>query len=108
MDWLQFEFDYRLDLQRLAPHVLAIEAQKPAAFTRVLPPQWREPSPEQGLAAPPDEKLQLRLRNAANARAWINESPATGSQPSTWADLLTMHTMVADRVTEDYTPATLR
>jgi hypothetical protein len=108
MDWLQFEFDYRLDLQRLAPHVLAIEAQKPAAFTRVLPPQWREPSPKQGLAALADEKLQLRLRNAANARAWVNERFAMGSPPITLADLLTMHTMVAEGVAEDYAPGTLR
>jgi len=28
MDWLQFEFDYRLDLPRLTPHLLAIEAHK--------------------------------------------------------------------------------
>ena len=47
MDWLKFEFDYRLDLQRLTPHILAVEAHKQAALTRVLPPQWREPSPEQ-------------------------------------------------------------
>src|SRR6478736_6135752 len=45
MDWLQFEFDYRLDLQRLTPHLLALEAHKPEALTRVLPPQWRECAP---------------------------------------------------------------
>jgi Fic family protein len=108
MDWLQFEFDYRLDLQRLTPHILAGEAHKAAALTRVLPPQWRERSPEQGMAELADEKLQWRLRNAANARAWVNERFAVGSPPITFADLLAMHTMVAEGVAEDYAPGTLR
>jgi hypothetical protein len=34
MDWLQFEFDYRLDLPRLTPHILAVEAHRQAALTR--------------------------------------------------------------------------
>jgi len=38
MDWVQFEFDYRLDLKRLTPHLLAVEAHKQVALTRVLPP----------------------------------------------------------------------
>ena len=73
MDWLQFEFDYLLDLQRLTPHLLAIEAHRQAALTRVLPPQWRESSPEQDLTEPADEKLRTQIRNAAKARAWVNE-----------------------------------
>ena len=63
MDWIQFEFDYLLDLKRLTPHLLAIEAHKQAALTRVLPPQWRESSLEQALAEPTDEKLQLSIRS---------------------------------------------
>lgn len=108
MDWLQFEFDYRLDLRRLTPHLLAVEAHKPEALTRVLPPQWREPSPEQGMDEPADEALQLRLKNAANARAWINQRFAAGTPSLTLADLLTMHRTVADGATGDYAPGTLR
>lgn len=108
MDWIQFEFDYRLDLKRLTPHILAVEAHKPAAFTRVLPPQWRESSLEQGMAEPADEKLQLRLKNAANARAWVNKRFTAGTPPLTLPDLLTMHGMVADGARGDYAPGTLR
>ena len=108
MDWLQFEFDYRLDLQRLAPHVLAIEAHKHAALTRVLPPQWREHSPEQGMPELADEKLQLRVRNAANARAWVKQRFTAGTPPLTLADLLTMHAMVADGAAGEHAPGTLR
>jgi len=108
MDWIQFEFDYRLDLKRLTPHLLAVEAHKQAALTRVLPPQWRETSLEQGLAEATDEKLQLRIRNSANARAWVNERFAAGSPPLTLADLMTMHRMVADGATGEYAPGALR
>lgn len=108
MDWLQFEFDYRLDLQRLTPHILAIEAHKQAALTRVLPPQWRESSPQQGLTEPADEKLQIRIRNSANARMWVNERFKGGTPPLTLPDLLTMHGLVADGAPGDYAPGTLR
>ena len=106
MDWLQFEFDYQLHLQRLTPHILAVEAQKPAAFTRVLPPQWREPAPSAAVLA--DQELQTRLKNAASARAWVSERFAAGTPPLTLADLLTMHRMVADGATREYAPGTLR
>lgn len=108
MDWIQFEFDYRLDLQRLTPHLLAIEAHKQAALTRVLPPQWRESSLEQGVAEATDEKQQLHIRNLANARAWVNERFAAGTPPLTLADLMTMNGMVADGATGDYVPGALR
>ena len=108
MDWLKFEFDYRLDLQRLTPHLLAVEANKQAALTRVLPPQWREPSPEKALAEPTDEKLQSRIRNAAKARAWVNERFGPGTPPLALADLMTMHRMVADGATGEYAPGALR
>jgi len=108
MDWIQFEFDYRLDPKRLTPHLLAVEAHKQAALTRVLPPQWRESALEQSLAESTDKKLQLRLRNSANARAWVNERFATGTPPLTLADLMTMHRMVTDGDTGDYVPGTLR
>jgi len=108
MDWVQFEFDYRLDLKRLTPHLLAVEAHKQAALTRVLPPQWRESALEQGLAESADKNLQLRLRNSANARAWVNERFAAGTPPLTLADLMTMHRMVGDGATGEYAPGALR
>jgi Fic family protein len=108
MEWVKFEFDYRLDLQRLTPHVLAVEAHRQAALTRVLPPQWREPSPEKAMAEPTDEKLQSRIRNAANARAWVNERFGPGTPPLALADLMTMHRMVADGATGEYAPGALR
>jgi Fic family protein len=108
MEWLKFEFDYRLDLQKVTPHILAVEAQKQAALTRVLPPQWREPEAVQGLAEPADEKLQSRIRNAANARTWVNERFAPGTPSLALADLMTMHRMVADGATGEYAPGALR
>ncbi len=108
MEWLKFEFDYRLDLQRLTPHVLAVEGHKQAALTRVLPPQWREPVAEQGPTEDKDAKEQSRIRNAANARAWVNERFAPGMPPLTLADLMTMHRMVADGATGEYVPGALR
>jgi hypothetical protein len=43
-DWVTFEFDYCLDLAALVPHIVAIESYKEAAYTRVLPRRWLEPS----------------------------------------------------------------
>ena len=108
MEWLKFEFDYRLDLQRLTPHILAVEAHRQAALTRVLPPQWREPSPEKALAELTDEKLESRIRNAANARAWVNERFGPKTPPLTLADLMTMHRMVTDGARGEYAPGALR
>jgi len=108
MEWLKFEFGYRLDLQRLTPHVLAVEGHKQAALTRVLPPQWREPVAEQGPTEDTDPKEQSRIRKAANARAWVNERFAPGTPPLILADLMTMHRMVADGATGEYVPGALR
>jgi len=108
MDWLQFEFDYRLDLQRLAPHLLAVEAHKPEALARVLPPQWRESSLMQDAEELPDEQAQQDLLRSARARAWVSERFAAGTPPLTLADLLTMHGLVAGGATGEYAPGTLR
>jgi Fic family protein len=108
MEWLKFEFDYRLDLRRLTPHILAVEAHKQAALTRVLPPQWREPVAEQAQTEDKNEKEQSRIRNAAAARAWVNERFVAGTPPLTLADLMTMHRMVADGATGEYAPGALR
>jgi Fic family protein len=108
MEWLKFEFDYRLDLQRLTPHLLAVEAHKQAALTRVLPPQWREPVAEQAPTEGKNVKEQSRIRNAANARAWVNERLVPGTPRLALADLMTMHRMVADGATGEYAPGALR
>jgi Fic family protein len=108
MEWLKFEFDYHLDLQRLTPHVLAVEGHKQAALTRVLPPQWREPVAEQGPTEDKDAKEQSLIRNAANARPWVNERFAPGMPRLALADLMTMHRMVADGATGEYVPGALR
>src|SRR6478752_7175813 len=108
MDWLQFEFDYRLDLQRLAPHLLAVEAHKPEALTRVLPPQWRESSLMQDAEELSDEQTQQDLLRSARARTWVSERFAAGTPPLTLTDLLTMHGLIADGATGEYAPGTLR
>ncbi len=108
MEWLKFEFDYRLDLQRLTPHILAVEAYKEAAVTRVLPPQWCESVAEQIPTEDKDAAEQPRIRNAANARAWVNERFVPGTPPLALADLMTMHRMVADVATGEYAPGALR
>src|SRR5258708_17448509 len=44
--WPEFDFDFRLDIQRLLPHIAAIQAYQEAASNRVRPPQWRsKPAP---------------------------------------------------------------
>ncbi|HEU4416879.1 MAG TPA: Fic family protein [Candidatus Angelobacter sp.] len=108
MEWLKFEFDYRLDLQRLTPHVLAVEGQKHAALTRVLPPQWRKPAAELAQTEEENAEEQSRITNAANAQAWVNERFAPGKGQLCLTDLMTMHRMVADGATGDYVPGALR
>ena len=107
MEWLKFEFDYLLDLQRLTPHVLAVEAYKQAALTRVLPPQWREPVVEAQTGGT-NRQEDSRIRTTAAARAWVNQRFRTGAAPLALADLLTMHRMVADGATGEYVPGALR
>src|SRR5258708_21296346 len=43
--WPEFDFDFRLDIQRLLPHIAAIQAYQEAASNRVRPPQWRAQPP---------------------------------------------------------------
>jgi hypothetical protein len=117
--WPEFEFDFRLDIQRLLPHIAAIEGYQEAASNRVRPPQWREQpaltsmpalpfkaaeaspvdlAPEQ--RPRPDSidmrKQQLLMRNSGTTQAWVRARFVPGSAPFTLADLLTMHRMVAD------------
>lgn len=111
MYWPEFSFDFRLDIQRLLPHIAALETYQEAASNRVRPPQWREqsaveelgiPSPVRFPEEPPREipiairKQQLLIRNANDTQAWVRSRFVPGSAPLTLADILTMHRMIAD------------
>jgi Fic family protein len=104
MYWPAFEFDYVLDLHRVAPHFVALESYKRAAVTRVLPPQWRE-APASADSTP---KFHVQAGNALQARAWVAERFAPGSAPLSVDDLLAMHRIVADPDNPETTPGTFR
>jgi hypothetical protein len=104
MYWPAFEFNYRLDLARLVPHIAAVESYRQAAVTRVLPPQWREQPAGPDSNSPQD----LKAANLAKARAWVNERFAPASAPLSLDDLLTMHRIAADPTNPECTPGTLR
>ena len=42
MNWDNFKFDYRYEVNDLIGHIIAIEAYKEAALNLVLPPDWSE------------------------------------------------------------------
>lgn len=109
--WPEFEFEFRLDVQQLLPHIAAIEAYKEAAANAVLPPQWREQSrcddtndlPMNGEAELPLSqssialrKRELLLRNVSPTLAWVRSRFAPGSAAISLADILHMHRLVAD------------
>jgi Fic family protein len=104
MYWPAFDFDYRLDPRRLAPHLVALEAYKRAATTRVLPPQWRE----QPASAAPGPINHVQAGNGARARAWVTDRFAPGSAPLSVDDLLAMHRIVAEPDNPESTPGTFR
>lgn len=41
MNWRKFSFEFKLDDEELAPHLILIEAYKEAATSLLLPPDWR-------------------------------------------------------------------
>lgn len=111
MYWPEFDFDFRLDIQRLLPHIAAVEAYQEAASNRVRPPQWRErPEPQEAETPDPNllveqqpkkepidlRKQQLLIRNASMTQAWVRARFSPGSTPVSLADILTLHRMVAD------------
>ena len=128
--WPVFDFRYRLDVPKLLPHVAALEAYQAAASNRVRPPQWREQSPSSEGEFPTDEadpraelpadqepsprqiylrKEQLRIRNSDRARAWVKQRFVPGSAPFALADILSIHSIVAEESGVRYnTPGTLR
>lgn len=106
--WPEFKFDFQLDLVRLVPHVMAIEAHQEAAGNRILPPYWRERSADEApaLSLPPEKagamdpldirKQELMLRNADPIMAWARNRFVPGSPPLSLDDITAMHRMVAD------------
>lgn len=121
--WPVFEFRYSLDMPRLLPHVAALEAYHEAASNRVRPPQWREQFRPGEVDSPPDlpadqepsqkqidiRKAQLRIRNTDRARSWVKQRFVPGSAPLSLADILSMHSIVANESGVRYnTPGTLR
>lgn len=121
--WPAFEFNFRLDMQRLLPHMAAIEASKAAASLRMLPPQWRAQSAaevearmrqaaaEQGSEL---DEIQFRkqvflLSNASQAQAWVKQRFSPGTLPMYLEDVQTMHRMVSEEAGVHYeTPGVMR
>lgn len=105
--WPEFRFDFRLDLERLMPHIMAIESHQQAACNRILPPCWRERSPDEvpDLNLPPEKsgrmdpldvrKQELMLRNADPVQEWARRRFAPGSAAISLDDIFAMHRMVA-------------
>ena len=121
--WPAFDFRSHLDMLKLLPHVAALEAYHEAASNRVRPPQWREQSPPGEAEIPPDlpseqglsqeqidiRKRQLRTKNTDRAQVWVKRRFVPGSAPVSLADILSMHSIVADQSGVRYnTPGTLR
>src|ERR1700674_5600099 len=109
--WPEFNFDFRLDIPGLLPHIAALEAYQEAAANRVRPPQWREQSAPEEMETPPPHPLveqqpqevpnnirkqQLLIRNASLTQAWVRARFVPGSDPLSLADILSLHRMVAD------------
>src|SRR5438270_3251736 len=103
--WPEFEFNFRLDIQGLLPHIAAIEAYKEAALSGVHPPQWREQSADETQTTPSDltpeqrarmdpidiRKQELLLRNANRTGDWVRERFVPGNPPLSMDDILAMH-----------------
>ena len=106
--WPAFEFNFRVDVAQLLPHIAAIEACRAAASTRIRPPQWRE-RPVLETEALPDtpaetdlldqialRKMQLLITNASRAQAWVRRRFTPGAPPPSLEDVFTMHRMAAE------------
>lgn len=107
MDWLKFEFNYRLDVERLITHITAVEAQKEAARNRVLPPQWRENSGGESAASAQDEAPPHQC-NTVRAHMWVRQRFVPGSALLSLDDILKMHRMAAEESNVSYNAGALR
>lgn len=93
----------------MLPYLAAVEGNKAASSSYVLPPPWRERAsagPEVPLSdASAQEvrnrqiqlrKLELLNNNANRAQAWVRQRFIPGSAPISLDDILAMHRMVAE------------
>jgi len=107
--WPAFEFTYTLDMAQLLPYLAAVEGNKAASSSYVLPPPWRE-RVSAGTEVPLSDasaqevrnrqiqlrKLELLNNNASRAQAWVRQRFIPGSAPISLDDILAMHRMVAE------------
>lgn len=77
-DWGSFEFSYILELPRLVPHLIALEAHQNAAGAQTLPPHWVDSS------------------NTSDVLTWVRRRFVPGSAPLSVTDLLAIHRSVSD------------
>lgn len=108
--WPAFEFTYTLDMAQLLPYLAAIECNKTASSSSVLPPPWRERARSGESEVPLSEasaqearirqiylrKHELLNNNASRAHAWVRQRFIPGSAPMSLDDILAMHRMVAE------------
>jgi Fic family protein len=107
--WPAFEFTYTLDMAQLLPYLAAVECNKAASSSCVLPPPWRERAcsgesevPLSDASAQEARIRQIYLRkqellnnNASRAHTWVRQRFIPGSAPMSLDDILAMHRMVA-------------
>jgi len=108
--WPAFEFAYTLDMAQLLPYLAAVEGNKAASSSYVLPPPWRERACSVESVVPLCDasaqevrnrqiqlrKLELLNNNASRAQAWVRQRFIPGSAPISLDDILAMHRMVAE------------
>lgn len=96
-DWASFDFTYTLDMPRLVPHLLALEAGSVATRVPVLPPHWLDPP--QAPPTPEGERdrasSHMATRETSNAWAWVQKRFIPGSAPLVVSDILAIHKMVS-------------
>src|ERR1051326_1423996 len=108
--WPAFEFTYTLDMVQLLPYLAAVECNKAASSSYVLPPPWRERACSGESVVPLCDasaqevrnrqiqlrKLELLNNNASRAQTWVRQRFIPNSAPISLDDILAMHRMVAD------------
>lgn len=119
MYWPAFEFDYRLDLRQLLPHMIAIESLREAAASRVVPPPWREQPPSQNRSPSSPHlsagalnqeeiharKVQMMVSNTSKAQDWVRKRFSVGCTPLALDDILAMHRLIAEEAGIAYATA---
>ena len=121
MDWMRFEFAYRLEINDPAL-LITIEAYRGAAYNLMLPPEWRDqlgrlnrvravhgttalegnPLSEEQVAESLDgrdterqrTREQAQIRNAGNAQDWVRSRFRSGGAPLHLTDILQMHRLM--------------